>query len=784
MPTHPDHPSRPFGAQGGQATPALVDYSTILGHSPALRHITQLAERIAPTDRTVLIYGPTGAGKEVLARYLHQHSRAHLPFVDLNCGAMPEQLIEAELFGYSKGAFTGAITQRQGLLEAVGEGTLFLDEIGELPLSLQPTLLRVLETRTFRPVGSNANQSFKGRIVAATHRDLKQMVQERLFREDLYYRLSIFELELPALEQRRDDIPALARFFASKQPRQLDFTQDALRFLSQQTWPGNVRQLRNLIDRIAVLSDQPSISTDCLRQFFLPAPGPSPLSNHGELAEALLKLKGDDKLAAAGQLLIEYALDRCQGNKSAAAQLLGVNRKVVERRSKHKASDLASARQHLEQATQLADQGNYRAALPILAMGITQLGSQLDQDDVRELAFELYRQQGIAYNAIEGWLSFHATDSHQQALAIGQGIGSPYEQAKMQFSVWVSHLMMLNLQQARATAHDMLVHAQASGNPMLLDEAHVAMANTLFWLGDCTETHACLVRAKLPGLHAEPHLGTHGFDLANLAITLKGLAAFNLGQFAEAQQAQRNLESRAALPQSSVFNQVVALQGAAWLACLFEDHPRLGQLADQLASLSQQHGFSFYLGVSLIFRGCALAASDRLEQAEQTILDGYYNHMKQNGGWLFHSFQAWQRGKGLLKAGKYHECLQLISKALEVALEHQERAYLCELMHIKACTLLAMGKHDDAEQELRGALSTAQALGSVPASLQLTCELAHLLVATGRHMSARELLAFALRHHPQDDFHPVLSRAYALFTTLSTDATHHLNNQEGIIYGI
>ena len=188
-----------------------------------------------------------------------------------------------------------------------------MDEVGELPLSLQPKLLRVLETRRFRPIGSPDSFSFEGRIVAATHRDLQAMVKEGTFREDLFYRLAVFIVELPSLDQRREDIPELIAHFAAQQARPLRFSPEALRQLCQQSWPGNIRQLRNMIDQLGVLVDDPYIDLETLNHYFQPIV--SRPATHEELADALLALPATDKLAAAEMLLIERALQKCEGNK-------------------------------------------------------------------------------------------------------------------------------------------------------------------------------------------------------------------------------------------------------------------------------------------------------------------------------------------------------------------------------------------------------------------------------------------------------------------------------------
>ena len=211
-------------------SPAFPSFRpTAIGDSPAFRTLMHLIDRVAPTDHALLVSGPTGAGKEVVAHLLHHRGRqTGAPFVDLNCGALPEHLVESELFGHVKGAFTGANGDHPGLFGLAGRGTVFLDEIGELPLALQPKLLRVMETRTFRPVGGSASRRFEGRVIAASHRDLADLVRQGKFREDLYYRLAVFTLDVPGLGQRKDDIPALVNHFAALQPRTLHFSDEAM----------------------------------------------------------------------------------------------------------------------------------------------------------------------------------------------------------------------------------------------------------------------------------------------------------------------------------------------------------------------------------------------------------------------------------------------------------------------------------------------------------------------------------------------------------------------------
>src|SRR5499427_6935702 len=235
-------------------------FDGIIGHSAALTAVLTQLKLVAPTDATVLLLGETGTGKELLARALHTRSARHAhPFITLNCAALPPDLLESELFGHEKGAFTGALTQRLGRFELANRGTLFLDEIGDLPLELQPKFLRVLQEHTFERLGSSRTLRTNVRLVAATHRDLLAMVHQRTFREDLYYRLNIFPLTVPPLRERRDDIPVLVRHFAQHYAHQMHkrvapIPAEVMARLVHYDWPGNVRELQNVIERAVILS--------------------------------------------------------------------------------------------------------------------------------------------------------------------------------------------------------------------------------------------------------------------------------------------------------------------------------------------------------------------------------------------------------------------------------------------------------------------------------------------------------------------------------------------------
>src|SRR5213596_505288 len=235
-------------------------FEQVIGNSPALEEVLEQVERVAPTDSTVLIQGETGTGKELIAHAIHNiSSRCGRPFVRLNCAAIPLDLLESEIFGHERGAFTGAIAQRIGRFELADKGTLFLDEVGDIPLELQPKLLRVLQEQEFERLGSTRTRRVHVRVVAATNRNLDEMVAAGTFRNDLYYRLNVFPITVPALRERAEDIPALVRYFVQKFARRMkkrieSIPADAMAALCRYAWPGNVRELENAIERAVILT--------------------------------------------------------------------------------------------------------------------------------------------------------------------------------------------------------------------------------------------------------------------------------------------------------------------------------------------------------------------------------------------------------------------------------------------------------------------------------------------------------------------------------------------------
>jgi DNA-binding NtrC family response regulator len=297
----------------------------LVGGSRGMEQVKRLIEKVAPTNSTVLILGETGTGKELVARAVHQHSlRADKPFVAVNCGALPESLIESELFGHRKGSFTGADDHRVGLFEVAHGGTIFLDEIGELPKSMQAKLLRVLESGEIRRVGDNDAFEVNVRVVCATHRNLPDMVESGDFREDLMYRINTFEIHLPSLRERSNDIQALAehlfrRFRPNLKADDELFTAEAIDLLAKHSWPGNVRELANVIEHATILCDQPPITPEHLPQRFASR----------KSAAAKVRITGPISLRDLEMQAIYDALERNGGNKPEAAEELGISLKTL-----------------------------------------------------------------------------------------------------------------------------------------------------------------------------------------------------------------------------------------------------------------------------------------------------------------------------------------------------------------------------------------------------------------------------------------------------------------------
>ena len=317
-------------------------FPEIVGQSRVMRGLFSQIMKVAATDATVLIMGDSGTGKELVASSIHKHSnRRDKPFVKLSCVAIPEGLLESELFGHEKGAFTGATSQKTGKFELANEGTILLDEIGDMPMETQAKLLRVLQEREFERVGGTSPIKIDVRFISASNKDLPEMVKEGKFREDLYYRINAVTLNMPRLAERREDIPLLIDYFLKQAPKKARISSDALQMLMNYSWPGNVRELKNTVERVALMSD-----AGIIEPANIPVDILSSMKDVGYGLDQKLDLDNvvsiDDRLANMEKKMIVEALISTRGVQARAAEILGINERSLYHRIKKHEIDIAS----------------------------------------------------------------------------------------------------------------------------------------------------------------------------------------------------------------------------------------------------------------------------------------------------------------------------------------------------------------------------------------------------------------------------------------------------------
>jgi transcriptional regulator with PAS, ATPase and Fis domain len=319
-------------------------FPEIIGESLAMRGLLSLIKKVAPTDATALIMGESGTGKELVATSIHENSlRKSKPFIKLNCAAIPAELLESELFGHEKGAFTGATKFKPGKFDMADKGTLFLDEIGDMPLKLQSKILRVIQEKEFYRVGGSSTVKVDVRFIASTNQNLEKMVQDGAFREDLYYRLNVFTLHLPPLRERKEDIPLLVDRFLQNLPKKVEISSIALQMIMAYSWPGNIRELKNVIESAAVIAENGFIEPAQL-----PGSITGPFSNTTYSNEVFLptNLSLDDRINEIEKSIIIEALRKTGGVQVRATELLGINQRSLWHRIKKHKIDVKSIKSH------------------------------------------------------------------------------------------------------------------------------------------------------------------------------------------------------------------------------------------------------------------------------------------------------------------------------------------------------------------------------------------------------------------------------------------------------
>jgi len=317
-------------------------FPNVIGSSSAMRNIFKQITKVAPTDSTVLIYGESGTGKELIAKSIYEQSlRAGKPFIKINCVAIPEGLLESELFGHEKGSFTGALAQKKGKFELADGGTIFLDEIGDMPMVTQAKLLRVLQEKEFERVGGNVSIHVDVRFITATNKDLPKLIKKGQFREDLYFRINVFSIALPPLRDRREDIPLLANYFLNMHGKSVILSPGALQMLIGYAWPGNIRELKNVIEQASVLAEKDIIEPDHLPDAITGQKPSIDIYSNGN------DINLDEKLAIMEKEMIIHALKKSGGIQVKAAEILKINQRSLWHRIKKYHIDIDNVK-HLQ----------------------------------------------------------------------------------------------------------------------------------------------------------------------------------------------------------------------------------------------------------------------------------------------------------------------------------------------------------------------------------------------------------------------------------------------------
>ncbi|MDY6856857.1 MAG: sigma 54-interacting transcriptional regulator [Thermodesulfobacteriota bacterium] len=717
---------------------SLTNDTIIINSSAAMQQIYADAKRIARSFHTVLITGPTGVGKEVIAKLIHRLGpQPDAPFIEINCGAIAKDLIESHLFGHERGAFTGAIERHCGDFETTGNGTLFLDEIGEMPLLQQVKLLRVIETKRFRPVGSSREKFFNGRIIAATNVDLEKKVRQRTFREDLFYRLNVFHIYVPSLKDRREDIAEMARYFASCQHRPLTLTSDAMTLLTHADWPGNVRQLRHTIDKIAILSDDTSISADTLQRF-LNIDSSDIYTTLDSLADSLLNTNIDQKLAAIENVLIIKALKATNNNKSATARLLGVHRKQIERKMKTMERDRREIKALLIQADSELSRSEFHSALKHYEKIARLLEQHPYSQKMDKMLLYVLVKQGICQRAIHGWQDKTVIDIYEKVKALRKRVDCVNGLSSVTFGIWVTHLMNLDLEQALVIAEEYLKEGRCQDSPYIMPQACLAIVNTRFWMGDFRKADIELKNFLGYYHYDDQLLAESGYDPFVLYLMLLALNSFQLGQLARSRNTLKHLLSYSEKI-SHTFSRAISLQASAWLEYGFGNLDSSHKHAEELIELSITNSYPFYEAIGLVFKGSWQAAQGDIESGARSIRKGYLEKICKDGGCLFNSMYSICMGNAYLQNRMPEKAIEYMEAGISLSRERNELCYLSDQIRLRGYAHLSMGNVSAAESDFRTAMIVAEHQHAKTMAVKAAKSLINLLVKQKKDIEATEL---------------------------------------------
>lgn len=716
-----------------------VATEVVWGQSAEMRNLFQMIKRVALVDKPVLISGPTGSGKEVIAKLIHDEGpHARSPFIPINCAAIPETLFESELFGHEKGAFTGATQSREGYMNAVKRGTLFLDEIADLSLTLQTKILRVLEIRSFTPVGSIRARRMRGRIISASYKNIEAMVADSLFREDLYHRLNVFEMRVPSLSERRGDIPAFVEYFSRKQHRKLRFTKEALAALQHAEWPGNVRQLRNTIDRIAVLTDDDPVTKPTVERFI----DYQVLSSSDALDTAvdrLLELDIENIMVSVEYRLIDQALQKHGGNKCKAAKMLGIHRKCVERRILALDNNWAEIDKGYYQARKNMADSKYREASIGFKKTLNYIARIPHSKRLEELKLEAMIALSVCLRTLDGWKNPDLLELYSEALQIGQRIKKTDSLAPVYFGLWANHLVDLELDKALYFAHEYLNQGKELGSQEIVVSAYIAIANSYLWMGDFRQCLSALEEFNRLYHNDKDACFSQGVNLYVYYLMFHGVLLYQLGKLDQVQKLRRELELFCHGCEHA-FTTAIAFGTSAWLSYLFEDWENCMYQADRAVTIAEENAFCFYHGFGLVFKGYIVGKNGEREIGKNMIFEGY-SKMSPHGGRLFNSMINRMVGELYHGAENLEEGLGYIQTGIDVAKKYKEMLYLPELLCTRSRYQMLRGDREAAESDLREAISHAERLESFMGELKAVNQLSELYMETGDAHRAYSLAA-------------------------------------------
>ncbi|MGF1766836.1 sigma-54 dependent transcriptional regulator [Enterovibrio makurazakiensis] len=677
----------------------------VQGSSSCIKDLLNTIQKVSQSPYPVYIHGPTGSGKEWVANLLHSSGlNPDAPIMDINCSTIAEELIESLLFGHVKGAFTGAHQQHDGYFSLVKNGTLFLDEIGELPLHLQPKLLRVLETGQFRAIGATHNQNFKGRIVVATHRDLEAMVEANTFREDLFHRINVINLTVPPLSQRKEDIPFLIAHFALEQKK--TFTDKAISLLTGRNWPGNVRELRNTVLRMSILSESSVIDADFIHQTLLKKKETLEEAAR-KIAEQILCLDTNNTLALIERTLIQQALNETDGNKQAAAKKLGVHRKTIERKLNNYNEVFNNASTLVIRADAYINNNQYYKAIELLREARAHVIRMPDLVDIDRLRTTICIKLGTCLRNIEGWASEEAISCYEEAHRVSLRIGDTSELSLALLGIWAAELVKLNLSNANETALRFYQLGIDTNNDAILASALMTITNTTFWTGELERTSAALEEYFFfRQLRSEMSKQTD-FDPYPICLEFKCVVEILQGNFAAAELTRTALVAYT-LRSNNDFVKVTGQHALVWIAHLMDDKHSLQEQTDKLLSLSNRSDFSFYNGFGHIFSGEHLSNTCDYHTGQTMMVEAFNHKMHPEDGRIFSSYFHIMRGNCQRQNNDWDALANTIQEANEVIELTGERVFKPLIMLLEAQMMLHRTQEDDAIYLLDNAWQLAE----------------------------------------------------------------------------